>query len=118
MLFGERAKYATLVRGICFPTILMTQGLAMFFGILSFSYATATNIRAPIWVVDPLVQQVDDNQPLRDTDIPGRDPSHNQFTLGRRRSIHSHLVPAILSRPPAGGPGTSSCLEAGTMLST
>jgi len=69
MLFGERAKYMILVSGICFATILMTQGLALFFGILSFSYATATNIRAPIWVVDPLVQQVGDNQPLRDTDV-------------------------------------------------
>lgn len=69
MLFGERAKYAMLVSGICFATILMTQGLALFFGLLTFSYATATNIRAPIWVVDPLVQQVGDNQPLRDTDV-------------------------------------------------
>lgn len=69
MLFGERAKYTILVSGICFATILMTQGLSFFFGILGFSYATAKNIRAPIWVVDPLVQQVDENQPLRDTDI-------------------------------------------------
>ncbi|MGD9824195.1 ABC transporter permease [Desulfobacter sp.] len=69
MLFGERAKYAILVSGICFATILITQGMAMFFGILSYSYATATNIRAPIWVVDPLVQQVGENQPLRDTDV-------------------------------------------------
>lgn len=69
MLFGERAKYAMLVSGICFATILMTQGLALFFGLLSFSYATATNIRAPIWVVDPLVEQVDDKIPLRDTDV-------------------------------------------------
>ncbi|MBI5592032.1 MAG: hypothetical protein HY881_16325 [Deltaproteobacteria bacterium] len=69
MLFGKRAKYAMLVTGICFATILMTQGLTIFFGILGFSYATATNIRAPIWVVDPLVQQVGANQPLRDTDV-------------------------------------------------
>ncbi len=69
MLFGERAKYAILVSGICFATILMTQGLSFFFGLLGFSYATAKNIRAPIWVVDPLVQSVDENQPLRDTDV-------------------------------------------------
>jgi putative ABC transport system permease protein len=69
MLFGERAKYAMLVSGICFSTILMTQGLALFFGILGFSYATMQNVRAPIWVIDPLVQQAGDNQPLRDTDI-------------------------------------------------
>jgi len=69
MLFGERAKYAMLVSGVCFATILMTQGMALFFGILGFSYATMTNIRAPIWVVDPLVQQAADNQPLRDIDV-------------------------------------------------
>jgi|GEM_PF-4243001 len=46
-LFGERAKYEMLVSGNCFATILMTQGLALFFGILDFCYATATNIRAP-----------------------------------------------------------------------
>jgi putative ABC transport system permease protein len=69
MLFGDRAKYLLLVSGISFATILMTQGFALFYGILGFSYATVSNIRAPIWVVDPLVQQVADNQPLRDTDL-------------------------------------------------
>jgi len=52
MLYGDRAKYALLISGVCFSSILMAQGLAMFFGILSFSYATLDNIRAPIWVVD------------------------------------------------------------------
>jgi putative ABC transport system permease protein len=69
MLFGERGKYAMLVSGISFATVLMTQGLSFFYGLLGFSYATLENIRAPIWVVDPLVKQVDDNQPLRDTDV-------------------------------------------------
>ncbi|MBC8128333.1 MAG: hypothetical protein H8M99_14425 [Gloeobacteraceae cyanobacterium ES-bin-144] len=53
MLYGDRSKYALLISGVCFSTILMAQGLAMFFGILSFSYATLDNIRVPIWVVDP-----------------------------------------------------------------
>lgn len=69
MLFGDRAKYLMLITGVSFATLLMTQGLSMFFGIISFSYATATNIRAEIWVADPLTEQVADNQPLRDTDI-------------------------------------------------
>jgi putative ABC transport system permease protein len=69
MLYGDRPKLALLISGICFSTILMSQGLAMFFGILSMSYATVDNIRAPIWVVDPMVEQVADNQPLRDTDV-------------------------------------------------
>ncbi len=69
MLYGDRSKYALLISGVCFSTILMAQGLAMFFGILSFSYATLENARAPIWVVDPKVEQVADNQPLKDTDV-------------------------------------------------
>ena len=69
MLFGERAKYAMLVSGICFATILLTQGMAIFYGLLTFSYSTGSNIRAPIWVIDPLVQHIGDNQPLRDTDV-------------------------------------------------
>jgi putative ABC transport system permease protein len=69
MLYGDRAKYAMLISGVCFSTILMAQGLAMFFGILGFSYATLDNARAPIWVVDPKVEQVADNQPMKDTDV-------------------------------------------------
>jgi len=69
MLWGERARYGTLVGGICFATLLMTLGLALFFGLMTFHYSIATNIRAPIWVTDPQVQHVADFQPLRDTDV-------------------------------------------------
>jgi putative ABC transport system permease protein len=69
MLFGDGARYATLVGGICFATVLMTQGMALFFGLMTFHYSIATNIRAPIWVVDPLVQHVSDFQPLRDVEV-------------------------------------------------
>lgn len=69
MLYGDRSKYMLLISGVCFSTILMAQGLAMFFGILGFSYATLENARAPIWVVDPKVEQIADNQPLKDTDV-------------------------------------------------
>ncbi len=69
MLFGAKGKYLMLVSGIAFATILMIQGMALFCGLLSFSYATLDNIRSPIWVTDPIVAQVADNQPLRDTDI-------------------------------------------------
>ena len=69
MLLGDRMKYSLLVSGVCFSSLLIGQGLSMFFGILAFSYATLDNIRAPLWVVNPLVEAVQDNQPLRDTDI-------------------------------------------------
>ena len=56
MLYGDRAKYALLITGVCFSSILMAQGLAMFFGIIGLSFATIDNVRAPIWVVDPKVE--------------------------------------------------------------
>jgi putative ABC transport system permease protein len=70
MLFGERAKSAMLVSGICFATILMVQGLALGLGLLATSYATAVNVNSPIWVASPLIDQVVmNNQPLLDTDV-------------------------------------------------
>jgi putative ABC transport system permease protein len=69
MLFGERAKYLLLLSGIASATVMMVLGVALWYGILGFSYATADNIRSPIWVVDPMVQQVNDNQPLRATEV-------------------------------------------------
>lgn len=69
MLLGNTTKYTLLVSGICVATILMIQGLALFSGMLTFSYSTITNVRSPLWIFDPTVQQVGDNQPLRDAEI-------------------------------------------------
>ncbi|MDX2185434.1 MAG: ABC transporter permease [Opitutaceae bacterium] len=69
MLFGDRAKYLMLVSGIMFATILITQGAALFCGIMSWTASTLRNVRSEIWVADPMVEQVGDNKPMRDTDV-------------------------------------------------
>lgn len=69
LLFGERAKYVLLLSGLSCSTFLMLQGMSLGFGVISFSYATADNVRSPVWVVDPMVRQVNDSQPLRETDV-------------------------------------------------
>lgn len=69
MLYGDRSKYTLLLSGVAFSVVLMAQGLAMFFGIIGFSSAALDNIRASIWVVMPTVEQVGDNQPMKDTDV-------------------------------------------------
>ena len=69
MLFGDHAKYLMLISGITFATILMAQGASLFCGLMSWTFAPLLNIRAPVWVADPLVEQVNDNKPLRDTDV-------------------------------------------------
>jgi len=69
MLFADRAKYIMLLSGLTFAALLMTQQAAVFFGILQWTNGNLRNMRAPIWVVDPKVEQVNEIKPLRDTDV-------------------------------------------------
>lgn len=68
MLFGDKPKYLMLISGIMFATILMTQGGALFCGVMSWTSSTLRNVRAEIWVADPMVEQIGDSKPMRDTD--------------------------------------------------
>ena len=68
MLFGDRGKYVMLLSGVTFATLLMTQGMSLFCGLMTWTYSSIRNVRAPIWVADPQVEQCNDNKPLRDTD--------------------------------------------------
>ena len=69
MLFGDHAKYLMLLSGIMFSTLLMAQGASLFCGLMSWMFSSVSNVRAPVWVADPKVEQVNDNKPLRDTDV-------------------------------------------------
>jgi putative ABC transport system permease protein len=69
MLLGDRAKYLMLVSGLAFASLLMTQQASIFCGIMQWTGSTLHNVPAPIWVVDPMVEQVNDVDALRDTDI-------------------------------------------------
>lgn len=69
MLFADRAKYIMLVSGLTFAALLMTQQAAVFFGLLDWTLGNLKNMRAPIWVVDPKVEQANEIKPMRDTDV-------------------------------------------------
>lgn len=69
MLFGDHAKYLMLLSGIMFSTLLMAQGASLFCGLMSWTFSSVVNVRAPVWVADPKVEQVNDSKPLRDTDV-------------------------------------------------
>ncbi len=69
MLFGDTAKYLMLVFGIFFASFLILQQLAIFCGLMRWTTATLKNVNAPIYVVDPLVTQVNETSPMRDTDV-------------------------------------------------
>lgn len=69
MLMHDRAKYLLLVSSLTFASLLMTQQGSVFLGLLRWCTATVTNTQASIWVMDPQVEQVNEVQPLKDTDL-------------------------------------------------
>ncbi len=69
MLMGDRVKYLILISALAFSTLLMTQQSAIFWGLMKWTTTKMRNTKAPIWVVDPGVLQVNQMQELRDTDL-------------------------------------------------
>ena len=70
MLVGDRAKYLGIIMGLTFASLLITQQLAIFFGLMARSYGAITDMAYPdIWVMDPKVQFIDDVKPLQDTEL-------------------------------------------------
>ena len=69
MLFGDTAKYLMLILGIFFATFLIAQQSAVFCGLMNWTTATLKNVPAPIWVVEEKVEQVNETNPMRDTDV-------------------------------------------------
>src|SRR5687767_3894647 len=70
MLVGDRAKYLGIIMGLTFASLLITQQLAIFIGLMSRTYGAVTDLALPdIWVMDPKVQFIDDIKPLQDTQL-------------------------------------------------
>ncbi len=70
ILVGDRGKYLGVVLGLVFTTFFMTQQPAMFFGVLNRTYGFLSDAGlVDIWVMDPMVQYVDDVKPLSDTAV-------------------------------------------------
>ena len=66
LLVNDRAKFFALLVGISFSVFLMVQMTSMFSGILARSSATVENVGAPVWVMDPAVNNVSSAIPLPD----------------------------------------------------
>jgi putative ABC transport system permease protein len=69
MLFGDTAKYLMLVAGLIFATFLIVQQASVFCGLMLWTTATLKNVSAPIYVVEERVEQINEINPLRDTDV-------------------------------------------------
>lgn len=70
MLTGDRAKFFGILMGLTFASLLITQQMAIFIGLMTRTYGFVTDARlADVWVMDPKVQFVDDLKPLSETQL-------------------------------------------------
>src|SRR6516165_3548312 len=70
MLTGDRAKYLGLIFGVTFATLLMTQQVSIFMGILKRTGNPILEVTdADIWVMDNRVRYLDEAPGLQDTDL-------------------------------------------------
>ena len=70
MLVGDRTKYVSLVLGIAFSVLLITQQGSIFTGIMSRTFSAISDVSAArIWVMDPGVRYPDDIRPMKDGDL-------------------------------------------------
>jgi putative ABC transport system permease protein len=70
MLTGNRTKYYSIIFGISFACMLMTQQMSIFTGLMRNTSSQIRDIAgADIWVMDPSVQFIDDITPLSDNDL-------------------------------------------------
>src|SRR5271165_4404086 len=70
ILLGDRAKYIGLIFGIAFSTMLMSNQISIFTGLMLRTANQILDVReADIWVMDPRVQYVDEIEPMTDTQL-------------------------------------------------
>src|SRR5215813_8204035 len=70
MLTGDRSKFLGLVFGVTFATLLMTQQVSIFMGILTRTGNPILEVRdADIWVMDDRVRYLDEAPGLQDIDL-------------------------------------------------
>jgi putative ABC transport system permease protein len=70
MLTGDRAKYFGLVSAIAFSSMLMSQQMSIFCGLMLRTASVIQDMPgADVWVMDPKLQNVDEIKPLREDDL-------------------------------------------------
>ncbi|MDA0660754.1 MAG: ABC transporter permease [Planctomycetota bacterium] len=70
MLIGDTAKYLGLIFGISFATLLMTQQISIFVGIMKRTASQVLDVRdAPIWVMDEKTRFIDEAPGIPEGDL-------------------------------------------------
>jgi putative ABC transport system permease protein len=70
MLTGDRSKYFGLIFGVSFATLLMSQQMSIFIGIMKRTASQILDVRdADIWVMDNKVRYIDEVPGMPDTEL-------------------------------------------------
>jgi putative ABC transport system permease protein len=70
MLVGDRAKYLGLIFGIGFATLLMSQQVSIFIGLMARTASQILDVReADVWVMHPRVKYVDEIEAMPDVEL-------------------------------------------------
>lgn len=70
MLFGDVAKFYGILLGLTFASLLISQQSSIFVGLMSRTVGFIRDTgQADLWVIDPDKLYVDDQKPLRDTEL-------------------------------------------------
>lgn len=69
MLYGVPKRAAAMVFGMSFAAFLMAQQSAIFWGVMTWTYAPMRVVQSQIWVAAPQVEQINDYDPLRLVDV-------------------------------------------------
>jgi len=105
MLVGDRAKYLGIIMGLTFASLLITQQLAIFCGLMARSYGALTDLSPPdSWVMDSKVQFIDDVKRVDTRVLQGLysfDPKSLPVYVGQQMDVFIEAAPirpaAVLS---------------------
>jgi putative ABC transport system permease protein len=96
MLLGDTSKYLSLVFGLAFAVLLITQQGSIFLGLMLRATGPLQNISQPdLWVTDPYVKWVSETRALSDEDlnrvrsVPGVAWAEPFFTLRANAELPS-----------------------------
>jgi len=69
MLFRDKVKFLTLVTGVAFAVVLITQQASIFCGLMLRTGTNILEINSPIWVMDPKVMSVTNSIPMQSSKL-------------------------------------------------
>ncbi|MCB1681087.1 MAG: FtsX-like permease family protein [Rhodospirillales bacterium] len=70
ILMGDTAKYLGLVFGVTFATLLMSQQVSIFIGLMARTASAIYAVsEADIWVMDQRVRYIEEVEPMRDVEL-------------------------------------------------